>query len=121
MTFTELQSILGNKEKTLTRFDLEKIVFELKNDVSIAADKALSLSAEMKRDFQRKSLLLREHHFLRGERTAYQVVLDLLDHLEDFDSEALGFFSLHFWFKGEVEKALLVDMLIDEFTRERNK
>lgn len=68
MTTTELHEILDNKDRKLSVAELKHIIYEMKKD---------SYSV-----FEKYNPLYWKHHYYNGEQNAFQIVLDLLEHLE---------------------------------------
>lgn len=68
MTFEELHKILDDKDRKLSIEELKQVVFELKQDTFNELIKCEVCSKHYK--------------FYEGEQNAFQIVLDLLEHLE---------------------------------------
>ena len=78
MTFTELHEILDNENKKLSPAELRQVIYELKQD-------CFKEDAELLDDYVNnrcgKARYFRQNGYLMGEQNAFQIVLDLLDHL----------------------------------------
>lgn len=75
MTFYELHQILDNEDRKLSKAELEEVIYQLRQDVykefcSIVSDNPVS------------PILIRKARFYDGEQNAFQIVLDLLEHLD---------------------------------------
>lgn len=72
MTFAELHEILDNKHKKLSKVELEEVIYKLKQDCANEVYKrTLGTTDEMM-----------EIQFYNGEQNAFQIALDLLEHLD---------------------------------------
>ena len=67
MTYTELHQILDDENKKLTPSELKQVIYDLKQDCFHA-----------QRDLKADSW---EHPYYSGEQNAFQIALDLLEHL----------------------------------------
>jgi hypothetical protein len=70
MTTNELHVILDDENKTITPQELNQIIYELKNDCLAKADETLDVDNPG------------TYKYYSGEANAFQIVLDLLDHLQ---------------------------------------
>lgn len=69
MTTTELHEILDNENRKLTVAELKQVVYELKQDAF--------------NELIRSEIGGMQYKFYEGEQNAFQIVLDLLEHLEE--------------------------------------
>lgn len=76
MTFAELHKILDNENRKLTVSELKQVVYELKQDVFNEFVKTLERKSLDRQD-------IRNIGFYDGEQNAFQIVLDLLEHLDN--------------------------------------
>ena len=74
MTFEELHKILDNPNRQLTPAELAEVIYELKEDVFQEAIKLYNYTDVC-------SQKLQQWYF--GEQNAFQIVLDLLEHLRE--------------------------------------
>lgn len=74
MTFEELHKILDNPNKQLTSAELAEVIYELKENVFQEAMKLYEYT-------DIRSQKLQQWYF--GEQNAFQIVLDLLEHLKE--------------------------------------
>lgn len=74
MTFEELHKILDNPNKQLTPAEFAEVIYELKEDVFQEAIKLYDYTDV-------RSQKLQQWFF--GEQNAFQIVLDLLEHLKE--------------------------------------
>lgn len=72
MTFSELHEILDNEDRKLSKAELEEIIYKLKQDCADEVYKRMLGTIE-------EAI---ETEFYSGEQNAFQIVLDLLEHLE---------------------------------------
>ena len=75
MTTEEVHEILDNEERKLTADELKEVVFKLKQDVFARYSEAL----------EHENLHISQ--FYIGEVNAFQICLDLLEHLKGADNE----------------------------------
>lgn len=75
MTFAELHEILDNEDIKLSKAELEEIIYELKQDVYQEFCKALETKSVKRHEIRRIG-------FYDGEQNAFQIVLNLLEHLD---------------------------------------
>lgn len=75
MTFNELHEILDNENKKLSLKELEQVIYELKQDCFNQEYLLLDVfrSEEVKMQIK----------YYQGEQNAFQIVLDLLEHLKE--------------------------------------
>lgn len=76
MTFDELHEILDNEDRKLSKAELEEVIYQLKQD---ALNEFMRVPETTHKNLQN----LRKIGFYDGEQNAFQIVLDLLEHLED--------------------------------------
>lgn len=69
MTTQELHKILDDKNRVLTKSELEQVIYELKEDC---------FNEQRKYDCDKP-----DYQFYCGEINAFHICLDLLEHLED--------------------------------------
>jgi hypothetical protein len=72
MTTEELHEILDDEDRKLTVSELQEVIYKLKND---CLDKFNKATAK------------RDEGFYIGEQNAFQICLDLLEHLQDGQEE----------------------------------
>lgn len=70
MTTEQLHEILDNEDKKLTVSELQEVIYKLKNDCSTEFNNATTK---------------RDEGFYIGEQNAFQICLDLLEHLQVVD------------------------------------
>lgn len=75
MTYKELHEILDNKDKKLTKEELQSVIYKLKSDTLAESQKYID--SITKNDKQGIS----QYGFYMGESNAFQIALDLLEHL----------------------------------------
>lgn len=68
MTFTELHEILDDENKKLSPTELRQVIYELKQDAF--------------NELIRCEIGGFDYKFYEGEQNAFQIVLDLLEHLK---------------------------------------
>lgn len=70
MTFQELHEILDNEHRKLSKKELEQVIYELKQDCfnELYGDEMLSIE---------------QNRYYMGESNAFQICLDLLEHLDE--------------------------------------
>lgn len=75
MTFTELHEILDNEQRKLSPAELKQVIYELKQDAFNEFSKCLENKTINRQE-------IRDIGFYDGEQNAFQIVLDLLEHLK---------------------------------------
>ena len=75
MTFTELHEILDDENKKLSPAELRQVIYELKQDAFNEFGKCLETKSLKRQE-------IRNIGFYDGEQNAFQIVLDLLEHLK---------------------------------------
>lgn len=76
MTTSELHKILDDENRKLSIAELKQVVYELKQDAFNEFGKALKTKWQNRQE-------LRKIGFYDGEQNAFQICLDLLQHLEE--------------------------------------
>ena len=79
MTFRELHEILDDEDKKLSLKELQQVIYELKQDCFNLSYQRLAQYSEKEID---KETYVNDRGFYIGEENAFQIVLDLLEHLE---------------------------------------
>lgn len=79
MTFSELHEILDNEQRKLSPAELRQVIYELKQDCFEQTNKLLIETANG--EIEREDYL-HKNGFYNGEQNAFQIVLDLLEHLK---------------------------------------
>lgn len=74
MTFTDLHKILDDANRKLSLGELKQVIYELKQDAFTEFGKALETKTQNRQD-------IRNIGFYDGEQNAFQIALDLLEHL----------------------------------------
>ena len=69
MTFEELHEILDDEHRKLSKEELQEVIYELKQDC-------------FNEVYKRKNISLDDERYYLGESNAFQICLDLLEHLE---------------------------------------
>lgn len=69
MTFEELHEILDDEHRKLSKEELQEVIYELKQDC-------------FNEVYKRKNISLADERYYLGESNAFQICLDLLEHLE---------------------------------------
>ena len=72
MTFEELHEILDNEDRKLSKAELEEVIYQLKQDCANEIYKRTPWTTDESMEIQ----------YYSGEQNAFQIVLDLLEHLE---------------------------------------
>lgn len=80
MTTRELHEILDNKNRKLSLAELKQVIYELKQDCFNQTNDLLEETA--KGEVEREEYV-HKNGFYDGEQNAFQIVLDLLEHLEE--------------------------------------
>lgn len=75
MTTAELHEILDNPQRKLTADELKEVIYQLKQDTFDKYSEALS----------NENLHISQYYL--GETNAFQICLDLLEHLKGADNE----------------------------------
>lgn len=79
MTDTELHEILDNEQRKLSPAELRQVIYELKQD-------CLKEMAKLLEEYNNwgceREDYLPKNGFYNGEQNAFQIVLDLLEHLK---------------------------------------
>lgn len=75
MTFEELHEILDNEDKKLSLKELEQVIYELKQDCFNREYLLLDM-------FRSEEVKFKIRYY-QGEQNAFQIVLDLLEHLKE--------------------------------------
>lgn len=75
MTFAELHEILDNEDRKLSKAELEEVIYQLKQDTYEEFCRLV--------ETEPVSTIIQKRGFYHGETNAFQIVLDLLEHLED--------------------------------------
>lgn len=83
MTFTDLHKILDDKNRRLSLDELKQVIYELKQDCFTEFGKALETKTQNRQE-------IRNIGFYDGEQNAFQIALDLLEHLEKTDFGTFG-------------------------------
>lgn len=79
MTSEELHAILDNEDKKLSIKELCEVIYQLKQDCLDRGNKHLALyEMNIKEDIKD----LENYQFYNGEANAFQISLDLLEHLK---------------------------------------
>lgn len=82
MTFEQLHEILDNEDRKLSVKELKQVIYELKQD---CFDKVVQLSHKFSNvvltEEMRKSFTI-DSSFYNGEINAFEIALDLLEHLK---------------------------------------
>lgn len=79
MTFKQLHEILDNEDRKLSLFELEQVIYELKQDCINETYKLFCLYQE--KEIKREDYI-NKNSFYNGESNAFQIALDLLEHLK---------------------------------------
>lgn len=74
MTTAELHKILGDENRKLSLDELKQVIYEMKQDAFNEFGKSLERKSLNRQD-------IRNIGFYDGEQNAFQIVLDLLEHL----------------------------------------
>lgn len=69
MTFEQLHEILDDEHRKLSKKELSQVIYELKQD---CFDEV----------YKRENISLADERYYLGESNAFQICLDLLEHLE---------------------------------------
>lgn len=80
MTISELQAILSDKAKKLSIAELKQVIYELKQDSFAGKNK---IEEEYDNWGCERDEFLLNAGFYNGEQNAFQIALDLLEHLEE--------------------------------------
>lgn len=80
MTTADLHKILDDEKHKLSLDELKKVIYELKQDCFTEFGKALETKSQNRQE-------IRKIGFYDGEQNAFQIVLDLLEHCDDFNNE----------------------------------
>lgn len=70
MTFQELHEILDDEHRKLSKKELEQVIYELKQDC-------------FDEIYSNEILTILQQQFYNGEANAFQICLDLLEHLDE--------------------------------------
>lgn len=76
MTFEELHEILDDEHRKLSKKELEQVIYELKQD---CFNEVYCLD----QGYHSPKTAEAYEHFYMGESNAFQICLDLIEHLED--------------------------------------
>lgn len=76
MTFTDLHKILDDENCKLSLDELKQVIYEMKQDAFNEFGKSLERKSLNRQD-------IRNIGFYDGEQNAFQIVLDLLEHLKE--------------------------------------
>lgn len=74
MTTADLHKILNDENRKLSLDDLKQVIYEMKQDAFNEFGKSLERKSLNRQD-------IRNIGFYDGEQNAFQIVLDLLEHL----------------------------------------
>lgn len=82
MTTAELHEILDNPNKHLTPVEMKEVIYKLKLDAFHEAEKyhEAKVIAELNHDMSQHQALALFNYYV-GESNAFQICLDLLEHL----------------------------------------
>lgn len=78
MTFTDLHKILDDENHKLSLDELKQVIYELKQDCFGETNK---LRNDRINDTVEKDDFIYKNGFYNGEQNAFQIALDLLEHL----------------------------------------
>lgn len=81
MAFEQLHEILDDKDKQIYLDELKQVIYELKRDCNERGLDCLFLYTESNGKNELKEY--GEYKFYSGEQNAFQIVLDLLEHLKE--------------------------------------
>ena len=70
MTFEQLHEILDNKKRKISKDELAQIIYELRQDC-------------LNEIYSNEILTILQQQFYNGEANAFQICLDLMEHLEE--------------------------------------
>ena len=80
MITADLHKILDDENCKLSLAELKQVIYEMKQDAFNEYGKAIETKSQNRQD-------IRNIGFYSGEQNAFQIVLDLLEHCDDFNSE----------------------------------
>lgn len=84
MTTVELHKILDDKNKKLSVKELQQVIYELKQK---SYTKNSSLTKEYNKGYTSKEFFTMYSNYYSGEQNAFQIALDLLEHLDSDKTE----------------------------------
>ena len=82
MTTADLHKILDDENRKLSLDELKQVIYEMKQDAFNEYAKAIEAKSQKRQD-------IRNIGFYSGEQNAFQILLDLLEHLDERASHIL--------------------------------